>query len=174
MFLVLSGYLIASIILKARLERPLFCCVLGAAELFGFGREYYLLLIIVCVRGIRRRRGLSSGGLITHLTFTQNLACYWSGPIPLFPPEAMQTWVLAIEEQFYLLWPILALIVGRRYLTIVAFWLMINSIVARTFGLSQVFLARCDGLALGSISGHDFKRQYAIVQAKPFGWVPYS
>jgi peptidoglycan/LPS O-acetylase OafA/YrhL len=126
-----------------------------------------MLLAILCVRASVEGKQPRLDALITHLTFTQNLPRYWSiGDAP-FGGCALQTWSLAIEEQFYLVWPVIVVLAGRSSIRRLAFWLLFNSVVTRMVGLHPVAtLARCDGLALGAIlatildvSGDPFPRR---------------
>ena len=61
-------------------------------------------------------------------------------------------WTLALEEQFYLIWPVLVLWAGRRRTVWVALTVALGSIVARGLGVHWWLLAgRCDGFALGGL-----------------------
>lgn len=151
LFFVLSGYLITSILLKNQLSCR-FLFVFWFRRALRIWPAYYLLLFILCVREILNNYSLNLKAVLSYVTFTQNVPYYWSGPILSFSSEATHTWALAIEEQFYLVWPLIMVIVGRRFLIPMVLWLIINSIVLRMFGFYPfVALARCDGLALGTI-----------------------
>ncbi len=64
----------------------------------------------------------------------------------------MHTWSLAIEEQFYLIWPLLVCLVGRRGVVPLSLALSFASVWARAHGFHWwLLLARGDGLALGSL-----------------------
>lgn len=126
LFFVLSGYLITGILADARAK----------AEAVGAGKSqiirsfyarrflrifplYYLVLALAALLG--------SGNILQylpwHLTYLTNVAIFldqsWIG-------EASHLWSLAVEEQFYLLWPFVLLFTPKRYLTatIVGFILM--------------------------------------------------
>src|SRR5439155_21226057 len=62
------------------------------------------------------------------------------------------TWTLAIEEQFYLLWPLVVVLTGRRRLLWAVVPLLVVPSVMRSYGFHRhMLLTRCDGLALGAL-----------------------
>ena len=115
-FFVLSGFLITGILLQ---ERP----APGAGVGAGFtvlGRfyarrtlrifpAYYLLLALLWIAAVPDYRE----DIAWYLAYASNMlffqAQHWVGPAPHF-------WSLAVEEQFYLVWPLLVLFVPRRHL----------------------------------------------------------
>src|SRR5262249_15279183 len=150
-FFVLSGYLITSIILRNDVH-PRFVVAFWLRRALRIWPAYYLLLAIVCAWAVYRKEPPRLDSALEHLTFTQNLPRYWSGTVPPFVAEARQTWSLAIEEQFYLIWPLLILFTGRSAIIPAALWLIVVSASARIYGMyPAIALARCDGLALGAI-----------------------
>jgi peptidoglycan/LPS O-acetylase OafA/YrhL len=151
LFFVISGYLITSIILKHG-SGPRFLLNFWVRRFLRIWPSYYLLLAILCLALICEGRPPRLDALAYHLTFSQNSPYYWSGEVPTFARGAIQSWSLAVEEQFYLVWPLVVRLAGRQLLVPIAIWLIIDSVVARILGLYPfVALARCDGLALGSL-----------------------
>ena len=124
-FFVLSGFLITNILLKARCTDGFFRCFY-TRRLFRIAPLYYLFLIIFLIGVPLIARSLSLGcgdSLLQRLTTIPAVEwvywCYLSNvPIGLQGfryPILDISWSLAIEEQFYLLWPI-----GVRYLSATA------------------------------------------------------
>jgi len=98
------------------------------------------------------RVGESTEGLPNYLTYSQNIQLYWGGDPPEFIRAFGHTWTLALEEQYYLIWPLVVYFSGRRMIIAISLAAFASSIAARTGGLSGTLLAaRCDGLALGGI-----------------------
>lgn len=65
-------------------------------------------------------------------------------------------WSLAIEEQFYLMWPFIVLVTNNKQLLIVSLMLIITSITFRAIDHNPMLiygqpLAHLDGLAMGSV-----------------------
>lgn len=167
LFFVISGYLITQIIYR-HASRPGFLLRFWARRALRIWPAYYLMLAVLFVAAWAHGQSLSAAGLVSHASFTQNLPYYWSGRVPGFAPAAIQTWSLAIEEQFYLVWPLLVVVSGRWMLAPAAVWLVVTSMVMRLQGVfPAVALARGDGLALGSILALALNRWAASRPACP-------
>lgn len=160
LFFVLSGFLITGIILRNG-DQPSFLVRFYARRGLRIWPIYYLT--ILAVYGSRLLRGdvPSLSGFLHHLTYTQHL------PIP-FPdnggmslPELGHVWTLAIEEQFYLTWPALMLLVGgRRALWASLAVLGVSPLFRQILHGTQLFpsdgapillLDHSDGLACGAL-----------------------
>lgn len=130
LFFVLSGYLITSILLKEKLKHQLE----GGSRLpivksFFVRRSlrifpiYYLLILILFVT--------QHPYLRTHiawfLTYTSNFLPF----IENKPNPLIHTWSLAVEEQFYLIWPWVILFVHERHLKKVFIAAIIIGIVSK-------------------------------------------
>ncbi len=116
LFFVLSGFLITSILMRTRRAQ-------GYLRHFYWRRllritpAYLLLVLATCVvlpllsapPSAQALRGM----LLPHLLYVQNLVAAANGPMP---SELSHLWSLAIEEQFYLLWPMTVLLVPPRRL----------------------------------------------------------
>ena len=111
LFFVLSGYLITTIILdNAHTEGFLFSFY--ARRSLRIWPVYYLTLAaVVLINGFLPSPG-NLGDLPFYLTYTQEAAQGWLGREPTFPLAFRHTWSLAIEEQFYIVWPVMIRIVG--------------------------------------------------------------
>jgi len=115
LFFVLSGFLITQILLKEREASDS-----GHERKWALGRfyirrtlrifpVYYLFLVLLYVSGVPEFRG----DLLWYVFYSVNVLVYdhqaWVGP-------ASHLWTLAVEEQFYLVWPLLILFTPRQHL----------------------------------------------------------
>jgi peptidoglycan/LPS O-acetylase OafA/YrhL len=156
LFFALSGFLITRLLLQER-ERP------KAWRRFFFRRAlrifpaYFLLLTLwIFVAGYFPTPLRQSDDWATRLslwTYTSNwwIALNgWEG----IPEPLAHTWTLAIEEQFYLLWPLLILFCPQRWALRVSLSLLILCPLARFFvdPLAAYVLTplRLDALAAGA------------------------
>ena len=151
LFFVLSGFLITRILLNSKMCN-------GYFSTFYFRRALrilplYLLVIIVSAfaygASFRNYYWLA-------LFFSANLA----PALHVNHPNGMgPMWSLAVEEQFYLLWPLIVYLTSRRTLAIVAIALVLLEPVFRFVSITHAqspdlpvtTWCRSDGLALGSL-----------------------
>jgi peptidoglycan/LPS O-acetylase OafA/YrhL len=114
-FFVLSGFLITRLLLQEAVDT-------GGVKLRRFytrrARRLLPALVLPLAVGVVLDATLAGGsvsaaasGLSTAL-YVQN---WHLASLPGFPPDALNhTWSLSIEEQFYLVWPVLLMLVVRR------------------------------------------------------------
>jgi peptidoglycan/LPS O-acetylase OafA/YrhL len=148
-FLVISGYLITSILL-AELRRN------GTISLtrFYFRRTLrlfpasYFLILVVAILAAKHIVALARWDLTFAITYTMNYheARAWS---------LGHLWSLAVEEQFYLLWPVTLLILGPRRSVRFLIGLLVIAPFLRLFspyvGPAFNFLIWSDALATGCL-----------------------
>lgn len=151
LFMVLSGYLITTIILKNQ-EAKGFLVRFYARRSLRIWPLYFLTLgFLVVINGFLPKP-FPMDGLRNYATFTPNVQRYWSGEVPPFNWYFLHTWSIALEEQFYLIWPALICLIGRRRLGWAALAIVGGSVIARACGMHWWLLAaRCDGFALGGL-----------------------
>jgi len=116
LFFVISGFLITGILLRSREhieasgQSPLFA--LRSFYIRRFLRIfpiYYLAMLVALVGNI----GPARQTLFWHLTYLSNVYTTVTGDVP---GALAPYWTLAVEEQFYLVWPWLLLFLPRKYL----------------------------------------------------------
>jgi peptidoglycan/LPS O-acetylase OafA/YrhL len=111
LFFVLSGFLITRLLID-ELERT------GRIDLRAFYRRRLrrlappLVVFLAVVTVILAALGEPLWGVLSALTFTSNFASLMDVPLHLVG----HTWSLSMEEQFYLLWPLSLVVLGRRRL----------------------------------------------------------
>jgi peptidoglycan/LPS O-acetylase OafA/YrhL len=150
-FFLISGYLITSIILKNPINETFLLAFYVRRSLRIWPIYYLTLLFLVAINPFLPTPG-NLADLPYYLTYTQEVPHYWSASEPTFPHSFRHTWTLAIEEQFYLLWPALLFLVGRRGIPLLAAILVTAAVVARALSVNYfVLLTQCDGLALGGL-----------------------
>lgn len=145
LFFVLSGFLITSLLIGDRNKR-------------SYYRDFYwkralriLPLYIICLIGVALLIPGSGGYVLLSALFVANFAWFFHiigiGPF----------WTLAIEEQFYLLWPT---VVRRRSVTELRRWAIgiglgavVLRLIAAIFGHYDYDFTffHCDGLAFGAL-----------------------
>ena len=151
LFFVLSGYLITTILIR-HAGAPRLLWNFYARRGLRIWPVYYLTILALAIAGPWLPRPTDWAGLAYYLTYTQNLPLYWSGQVPAFSPYAGHLWTLANEEQFYIIWPLLVVMLGRRGVIPLGLGLAALSVWARARGFSPLLLlARADGFALGGI-----------------------
>jgi peptidoglycan/LPS O-acetylase OafA/YrhL len=153
-FFVISGFLITTLLIEE--ER----CTGGVSlARFYFRRTlrifpsfYVLLLVVVLLEGAGRI-SLSPGDFWHAATYTMNYhrdRAWYLG----------HTWSLAVEEQFYLLWPFLFAVVRRRRIELLAGYVLLAPawrlavsyfLPEQRLGIGETFFTTADSIAVGCL-----------------------
>ena len=130
LFFVLSGFLITGILLGYRTDTPK-----NALKRFYFRRVlrifpiYYLTLFVALALQVRAIQQ----GAFWHLTYLSNYVAVlhpeWMGPASHF-------WTLAVEEQFYFVWPFIMLFVPRKHLIKTIIGAIVLAVIFRALTLT--------------------------------------
>ncbi len=117
LFFVLSGFLITDILLRSRAEttRHNQSTVFTLRQFYArrFLRIfplYYAVIAILCAFNYRSIRE----DAVWHLAYLSNVFLSFNANLSRLGHVA-HFWSLAVEEQFYLVWPVLILVVPRRF-----------------------------------------------------------
>lgn len=151
LFFVLSGFLITSILIRSK-GTPGTLRQFYSRRILRIWPVYYVLLAVKCLETWWTR---TPYGWARCTVFVQNF-------LPAWPASAdfNQTWSLCVEEHFYLVWPLLVLLLPKRVLPFIAGGVVAISPLVRAFGLHRGANAkqlytytqyRLDGIALGSL-----------------------
>src|SRR5262249_22627254 len=154
LFFVLSGYLITGIILRHGAQSGFLVKFYMRRGLRIWPIYYIALAVLVCLI-MRMPEPLSLRSLPYYLTYTQHFPLYWRNAAPTLAPFD-HTWTLALEEQFYIIWPALVLLAGRKRVVPLCIGVIALAVMAREGGYlawsafsERTLLGRCDGFALG-------------------------
>jgi peptidoglycan/LPS O-acetylase OafA/YrhL len=148
-FFVLSGFLITRIILRGQ-GAASFLKNFYARRAIRIWPIYYLALLVAGVLALLSRTPQPLSGLPYALFFVQNVPAYWGGQTPPYTLRLIHIWSIAVEEQFYLIWPLLLPRLGRRVPWVIMSLLVIAFGVRLIIPRLDLLLTRCDGLALGA------------------------
>src|SRR6185312_8428674 len=161
-FFVLSGFLITWLLIK-ELDKT------GAISLRDFYKRrtlrifpaYYAFVILSLIGDALLHHYWSWGIIVAAFTYTVN---YYNAFLGHPTTSVAHAWSLAVEEQFYLLWPILLLTLwkkGRAHTRNVLAWIVLGVLVWRTVlyigfhvqssWVYDAFDARCDALGIGCL-----------------------
>ena len=164
LFFVLSGFLITSILLVSK-DRPQYFKRFYGRRILRIFPLYYsaLVLGLIVLPGIAQagawglfRRGES--GDIWLWTYTLNIGLAF-GLISMPVASLSHFWTLAIEEQFYIVWPWLVKVTSRRTLLRVCGCVAIGALAMRMAWIALGFdgdgayrftLTRADSLTVGA------------------------
>lgn len=167
LFFILSGFLITRIILARTHRNSLFLAVFYAKRILRIFPPYFLLVGIfwsMVWLGADNTVFNDHTPFLRHLSFTQN---FWMSDAANWGPSGISvTWSVAIEEQYYLIFPLLALALQRRVLPAMLILIAIASILCRAIlhilhpdnaFLSYVMtFSRLDGIATGGLIAYAF------------------
>jgi peptidoglycan/LPS O-acetylase OafA/YrhL len=160
LFFVLSGFLITRILLETK-ETPDFFRNFFARRALRIYPLYYALLGFVMFSGVVHQHGVRWWPYIFYLS---NIVYgHTLEPLPLAP-----MWSLAVEEQFYLVWPFVVSVLSRRGLERLCIAMMVSAICLRFTGILLIHntLLQLDALAAGALIACRFDRVAS--------WRPYA
>jgi peptidoglycan/LPS O-acetylase OafA/YrhL len=103
-FFVLSGYLVGSILFDTR-DREGFFRVFYGRRILRILPVYYMTLLVIAVMGLAQGVHLNHV-FWAHFIYIQNLLPGYGSNGRAPSTQIIHLWSLAIEEQFYLAWPI--------------------------------------------------------------------
>lgn len=126
-FFVLSGFLITNILIEEiKKESSVSYKNFFLKRLFRiFPAYYFYFILIFCFLYYSKITSYSNQDLIAAITYTYN---YFSDMNPWFMGHF---WSLAVEEQFYLIWPLLFIFTYKRYGIKVPFLIIVASPLIR-------------------------------------------
>jgi peptidoglycan/LPS O-acetylase OafA/YrhL len=164
LFFVLSGFLITDIILTGYRHTPHFLRNFWMRRILRIWPVYFLVLITVLAFAALRallsaHHSFGYDGIAQSFVFLQFTDLYFQPrPVPevvgSFVPWFSHSWSLAVEEQFYVVWPLVVIACGGRprVLAPLCVALIALSIGLRTADVAGfLLLTRLDGLALGAL-----------------------
>jgi peptidoglycan/LPS O-acetylase OafA/YrhL len=166
LFFVISGFLITTILLRTRGLRRYFSVFYMRRVLRIFPLYYGYLIVLTFAFtvaawvGVVPKSGVpwSLAGQFWLWTYLANFATFATGtPVS---PAAGHFWSLAVEEQFYLLWPLTVYALPRRHLLVLTIGLIVAAPIVRSalivggFSGLQVYVltfSRMDASAWGAL-----------------------
>lgn len=178
-FFVLSGFLITGILLKAKMQIETSRLKKGMALKNFYIRRtlrifpiYYLLLFILW---LLKDPAIHENG-VYYYTYTSNFLFYMQ---TAFPARLAHLWSLGVEEQFYVIWPWLIILVNRRFIPyLICLFLLIgisaNYIFTDHGWWVEILTPACfDAFAIGAIlSYYTLYRQDIITAIQPkYKWI---
>jgi len=167
LFFALSGFLISGILIDS-LDHPKYFRNFYARRVLRIFPLYYCTLAVATVFLIAYHVNA-----LWFWTYSSNVRAAFIG---WGPPFMNHFWSLAVEEQFYLIWPAVVYLAGPAYLAPICFALVGSSIFLR-FTLTQAGMAsnaavyvltplRIDALILGTLAALWIRNSAGFAQAK--------
>ena len=169
LFFVLSGFLITGILLDSK-QSPNFLRNFYARRFLRIFPLYYGALAVIYIGAplLRLAPWVDVSKSLWFWLYLQNI------PLTFFPASAAgpnHFWSLAVEEQFYLAWPLIVLATSRKTLLRVVGAAVVVSVLTRValpqYATFYFTLARVDGLAIGAgiaILWRDRRRLASLVR----------
>lgn len=190
LFFVLSGFLITGILLRAKTSQRYFRNFYMRRILRIFPLYYGALIAFLLIPPLFYPHPITSIASALHSqpwlwAYLTNLALAMHlGDVSSVNGIATaHFWSLAVEEHYYILWPLIVLLLNRRFLVIFSLFCMAGTVAARwaviRAGLDPVacyFLTPCrlDGLLAGSILAIYFQNTSGREVMKRWGPISFA
>ncbi|MBI3160985.1 MAG: acyltransferase [Chloroflexi bacterium] len=181
LFFVLSGFLITGILLDTYPQKDYFRSFYIRRILRIFPLYYSALLLVTIMSHVSQVETLQQSSVIAQTSYWLYLQ-NWLTLFDLRPTSILgHFWSLAIEEQFYLVWPAFVLFAAKRNAVaklcisaiVLAFIVraILVSQIGQTVGGTQpayfVTFSRIDALALGSFAAWLFHKRHSLESFRP-------
>ncbi len=159
LFFVLSGFLIGGILIDNRESTTLFSTFYTRRALRILPPCYTTVLVVLFIAAVIPHADWVPSSLapLAYFTFTQNIVMAMHNV-----PDGvwlLPTWTLAVEEQFYLLFPLMLVVTPRRLLPAVVIACALSAPILRgaimavmpknVFGVGTLLFCRWDALLIG-------------------------
>ena len=128
LFFVLSGFLITGILLDSK-QDPHYLRNFYARRALRIFPIYYVTLLGLAALAFCTHRTIHDVGW--YLCYLQNYLLGVNSFSPAFPAAFDHSWSLAVEEQFYFLWPLAVLLLSRHLLLGLCLVLLVGAALAR-------------------------------------------
>ena len=167
LFFVLSGFLITSILIDSK-DKPNYFLRFYTRRSLRIFPIYYITLILALVIALIQKQNISD--FPQYLLYLQNNILGWKQWSVNFPGFMNHTWTLAVESQFYLVYPLLIFYLKENYLLILSVIVVILSFLLRIllfivfpgnpnllFAISPTAI---DSLTIGAVLAIIIKKKY--------------
>lgn len=184
LFFVLSGFLITGILLDTKGSRGYFRTFYIRRTLRIFPLYYFFVALVLVMPvavgiGVPGVREMVHDTAAWYLTYTSNILIASRGweSVPL---ALGHLWSLAIEEQFYLVWPFVVFAVSSRSLGRICLGIVVASLSLRVISVSMGFspeaayvftLTRADTLAIGALVALSVRRPAEAPSRRTWGLI---
>lgn len=182
LFFALSGFLITRILLESKGADGYFRRFYVRRTLRIFPLYYAAVAVVFFVAPhVRGLEALAAHGSRSSLWYWSYLA-NWAQPFGGLVPSLGHFWSLGVEEQFYIAWPALVLLLRERSLAILCAAMALGALAVRaTFFLiyapdtagSAAYdftIARCDALASGALVAVLARHPQIMIAARRWAW----
>lgn len=167
LFFVLSGYLISRILINTKYDKNYFSSFYFKRSLRIFPLYYLFLTICFLVIPFFNHEIISWGLCWPYVFYLQNIFMTFNWKSADIP----HLWSLAVEEQFYLIWPLIIYFTSLRSLKIVITGIIIFAIACRIImvyngiGVYYFTFATFDALAIGAFLALNEYRKWLTKRA---------
>lgn len=175
MFFVLSGFLITGILYDSKGKSNFFRNFYARRTLRIFPLYYFAAIAVIALAVVTGEDLLGGANPLWILFYVGNFQMAFEGGGSLLD----HFWSLAIEEQFYLVWPFFVLSLSRKKLMLLATALIVSAPLIRTLlvmndapALATYVLtpARTDGLATGALIALAIRGSGGVGPLVPWAW----
>jgi peptidoglycan/LPS O-acetylase OafA/YrhL len=185
-FFTLSGFLITGILLDTKEDAGYFRNFYGRRILRIFPLYYGAIFVVFLIQAwlsheyISGQVGglLAPGSLLWPALFLENIVIFRHGASTT--GILTHFWSLAVEEHFYLIWPLVVWLGTRRQIIIIALFAILLSVLGRwgvylsgydigaAFGVT---LFRMDGLAMGALASLAIRGSWSLAAVARWAWI---